>query len=591
MGVQEIIAALPTEVSGNPPERDLLRTELVQGIVGFIPGDASVVGGVLQVDPADAALGGVRKVYVYGDVGTFVYDADDETTAHDGVFCLVLIGGCRYKIIGAPKIGFVLSAAVETPPDPDDVDPENRPSFGDAYLVLGGTWDVSTNSIAVWSSLEGGSWQEIEPAFGPPLYVVDTDGYKRWTGDDGWKDGVGSGAHPDQSIPHSAFIWDERVANQELYAPPGSRVTGATPTMPLGGTAANINDNNDSTTATTSAIGDKTGAAVADRIVAQLALAEATDLIAIEVRQIEGSAASTSNAMGLYYSTDGTNWTQAGSGFTLGADPIDVIRTGDFEGVTHIAVVTEDKNWASNTHTIAGLNGYDGTVECSVGDAWIVGANPFGALSGHTGKIVVCEVADELTIYTPKVGQTVFDIALDIPIRWNGTQWKSAAGSILLYDRKFTADNSGFTPNTGGDSLYEISTSTPPSTSCRYSEDTVSLQVESVAGRKLRFGYSVNVAGYDGVASGFGNAISASRPLVVALFRDDEENAVAWLAIGETDDRPAYINVHFVVDVTDDDEHEYLIRIMVAGVQNGTNDGGDWPNQCRHRLFEVMEIA
>ena len=235
MGVQELIDAIPSEASGDPPEGDLLRTELITGFVGFIPGDTPVTLNVLQIDPADAELGGIRQAYVYGaDAGTFVYDPLDNITAQDLIFCLVLIGGYRYKRVGTPNIGSVKSRVVATPPDPNDVDPELRPAYGDAYLYLTGTWGtegIAVNSIAVWSSLDAGSWQEIEPKFGPPLYVEDEDGFIRWTGDDGWKNGVGSGAHEDDTIPLSAIAGlaaslTIRVQNQTTNTPPASPAIG-----------------------------------------------------------------------------------------------------------------------------------------------------------------------------------------------------------------------------------------------------------------------------------------------------------------------------------------------------------------------------
>lgn len=224
--VAAIIDALPSTATGGDLDSDKLRTALVQGVVGIIPADTSIVAGVLQLDPTDAELGGVRQAYVYGtDAGVFVLDPLDETTAQDLIYCLVLIGGKRYKRAGKPAIGTVISRSVTTPPDPANSPPGER-NYGDAYLNLGGGgWaaeGIAVNSIAVWSSLGGGAWQEVEPAFGPPLYVQDEDGFVHWAGTAGWVDGVGSNAYQDASIPPSAFIWDDRVANQTLTELPTS---------------------------------------------------------------------------------------------------------------------------------------------------------------------------------------------------------------------------------------------------------------------------------------------------------------------------------------------------------------------------------
>ena len=80
MGVAEIIEAFDSDPTG--VHVDLLRAELVAGVIGIIDDDTAVVEDILQVDPVDGA--NVRKGYVFGD-GIFKYDPADETTEHDGI--------------------------------------------------------------------------------------------------------------------------------------------------------------------------------------------------------------------------------------------------------------------------------------------------------------------------------------------------------------------------------------------------------------------------------------------------------------------------------------------------------------------------
>lgn len=435
MGVQEIVAALPSEASGDEPQSDLLRTELVQGMVGFIPDDASVVTGVMQVDPVDAALGGVRQAYVYGD-GTFKYDELDTTTAHDGVFVLNLIGGHRYKRLGVPVIGAVKSRSVETPPDPADVDPENRPQLGDAYLFLTGSWaaeGVSVNEIAVWSSIGGGSWQAVEPTFGPPLYIEDEDSYVHWAGDDGWIDGLGGRTYPASSIPQSALIWDERVENQTTNAPPSA----------------------------------------------------------------------------------------------------------------------------------------------AQGTAYIIGSSPTGAWAGNAGKLAIREAAgtgSTYVIYPHVVGREVYDKSLGIKVRWTGTAWESAAGSIVGSRTVLTNAATDTTFVAGSDCEFSLSL-TPTTSSRRRTDDKTITYAAKTVGNVLEIEWS-------GFIVCVGDA-----PVAVALFRDSESNALEWLPVLLVNNNTIYVRAKFHIPVADKASHEYKIAVTTSGA------GAIYPNSFNKRRFTLKEVA
>lgn len=534
MGVQELSSAFFTNPAG--PDIDDLAAELVESIISPIPANTSVVGGVLQIDPVDAETGAVRQGYAYAD-GIFLLDAADETTAHDGITCIVLIGGYRYKVQGDIRIKAVESVGIDSEPSLTDSD------FGKSYIDLTGVVG-DANDIITWTSR---GWVETDPDYGPPIFVkTSTDGfptgsYVHWDGS-GWVSGVGAGAILDASVPLSAIIGPAasltiRVENQTTYAPPGSRQTGGTPAAPLGGTASNLNDDDDSTVATTSALNDLSGLTVPDRIVAKLSLASPADLICIEARGVLGSAASSSTAMGLYYSDDnGASWTQAGAGFTLSTSAQNIQRTGSFADVTDIAVVTEAKNWSTNTNTVAGLNAFDATVDVSVGTAFIVGAGAFGILSGHESKVAICEVEDTLTIYTQQDGDEVYDKDTKTKLRWvaAASAWQAAASGYarVTITEDLDAETINATGSNAAQSSSDFPTTAPTQTADKSKViETLTAAVQAdIAGQTIEVEYlasMVSALTYT-KASGTDNSVR----LLIGVFVDSETDARDWHSLG-----------------------------------------------------------
>jgi len=576
MGVQELIDAFRDNPVG--PDDELTLAELIGGLVGFIPDGTSVVGSVLQIDPVDAVAGSVRQAYVYGD-GVFKYDAADGSTAHDGITTLVLIGGKRYKLLGDIRVKAVEAVGFSVEPTPS--------AYGQAWIDITGIVGAA-NSIIVHTSR---GWVEVDPDYGPPIFVKATYGdypansYVHWEGGGGWVSGIGSGAYQDDTIPLSAIQGCAaslmvRVVNQTTYAPPGSRKTGATPTMPLGGTASNINDNDDTTTGVTSALGDLSGATVASRIIGRLALAAATDLISIEARGVLGSAVSTANAMGLYYSTDnGANWTQAGSGFTLSATAQNIQRNGSFAGVTDIALVTEAKNWSTATNTLAGLNAYDATVTGSVGDNYIIASPAIGIFAGHEGKVARCQVADTYTIYTPLGGDVVHDINLGYKVEWNEAAgaWQSSTGSIFKFKKQRTASTGSATavassPSSG----YTFSDTTAPKTSHDRLEDagagTFSHRALS-ATNELVIDYQVKLVAPDAGLIAFG------------LLVDSLTDAVDWVGVwNNTAGNAQMHNLRLTYAPGDTALHTYKIAVFRMA-------GFSAPTSISRRLATLMEVV
>jgi hypothetical protein len=223
MSVPELLTAIPTKASGNNPDSDLLRAELVDG--GFvIPDDTAVTGGVLQIDPRDAALGAVRGFYIFGD-GVFKFDPDDESTAHDGISTLVLIGGKRYKVLGDIRVKAVEVVGITVEPTPT--------AYGQAWIDLTGVVG-DANDIIVHTSR---GWVEVAPDFGPPIYVkgatagYPAKSYVHWDADDGWVAGVGAGSYQAATINADALIGGggtqhHIVENQTTNDPPGTVTDG-----------------------------------------------------------------------------------------------------------------------------------------------------------------------------------------------------------------------------------------------------------------------------------------------------------------------------------------------------------------------------
>jgi len=532
MTAHAAIAASPKTTS---PNRALMQALLVSRVAYILGDDEDPTA----FDPRGED--GSPVTLVIGYRGQFFWFDEDSVAGHDGTTVIVTSAtGGRYLVNDINLlITSVISKTLTTPPDPDDVDEELRPSNGDAYIVPSAStdeWATWAKSIAVWVEARR-EWFRILPKAG---WYVSVPGdtrdtvYRYDSVQSDWITGDGATAAAD-SIPLSAIIGvgaslTVRVQNQTTYAPPGSRKTGATPTMPLGGTASNINDNSDTTTATTSALGNLTGAAVADRIIARLALAAATDLISIEARGVLGSAVSSSNAMGIYYSTNnGSSWTQAGSGFTLSATAQNIQRNGSFAGVTDIALVTEAKNWSTATNTLIGLNAYDATVTGTVGDAFIIASPAIGILAGHELKVAICEVANEYTIYTPQTSDVVADLALGIKVQWTGTAWISAAGAYTNIS-KAGADASATLVSVGSDATNQYvysATVAPKRAATGYGSQflealTIDIQADR-ASQEFEIEY---LADYVSKAFNFNSSLFSA--VTMGLVLDSEIDARVW---------------------------------------------------------------
>lgn len=516
MGVQELIDAFRDD-PGGPIEDDVLAQLVAGGFV--IPSDTAVTTGVLQINPRDSVTGAIRDHYFFGD-GTFVYAPTDGISAHDGISTLVLIGGYRYHRLGDIRVKAVEAVGIEAEPTPSE--------YGQAWIDLTGVVG-DANQIIIHTSR---GWVAQDADYGPPIYVkTGTDGYLaksfvHWAGDDGWVAGVGAGAYAASTIPLSALIGfglgPVRVSDQTTFAPPGSRISGGTPTMPLGGTAANINDNSSATTGTTSALGDLTGASLAGRIAARISYATAQDIIAIDALAVKLSTGTAT--LQVYTSIDnGSNWVAYGSSFACTATEQILRRAAEVSGVTDIALVVEAKNYSTATLSLKWLNAHDDTFTLAKGNRFIVAANAFGILAGKEGQVCSADEADVATFYDPAQGNSVFDIALGYPIEWNGTAWVSALGAFIGYKQTGLSSPGSLTDTGTGSEAY--SATTGPTSSVRRIEfdQTLTYAAKNASSRLIfRFTGSLTAADGAGVVSGSGNSI------IVFILRDAESASIAW---------------------------------------------------------------
>jgi hypothetical protein len=70
----------------------------------------------------------------------------------------------------------------------------------------------------------------------------------------------------------------------------------------------------------------------------------------------------------------------------------------------------------------------------TVGQAYIIGSSPTGAWISQSGKVAICQVAGQFTIYTPAAGDEVYDKALAKRVRWSGSAWSGALPAMdLIY--------------------------------------------------------------------------------------------------------------------------------------------------------------
>lgn len=469
----------------------------------------------------------------------FIYDAADTTTGHDGTSCLVSQDNKRYKSS--------VQASHFTSVDTRTNAPPGSPAVGDRVLIgAAGSDDFAShsNKFAIYLST---GWEKVVPRIGQRTYVEDEETDYQY-GVSGLWTAAGLVLASAIGAQELAFPWG-MVVESEIATPPGTRATGATPTMPLGGTAANINDDTTATEGVTSALGNLSAASADGRVIAKLDLLSDIALAGIQVKGIKASTgSSSSNAMGLYYATAAApaTWVQLSTGFTLTTADLDVARSGTFTA-RYIAVITEAKDWSTATHTLDDLNAYKAATSISDGVKYLVAANAIAAFSGQDTKIAEAWNG-AYRFYDPYDAALVLNRATKASVRFDDTTglWVSAGGVWIAKTGPYLT-TSGST-STGGSGAYAWNDTTAPTTSLAHRKDDVSITHRAkAAGKVLRFTYQFN-------------GVGIFTP-TIALFRDSEVNALDWQAVIYS---TTNICQQITLWVTSDDalDHTYHVRLV-----------------------------
>lgn len=215
------------------------------------------------------------------------------------------------------------------------------------------------------------------------------------------------------------------------------------------------------------------------------------------------------------------------------------------------------------------------------GEQYIIGPDATGDWAGHDSKIAWRPATDAaFVITTPFVGETGFDKNLNIPIRWNGATWESAAGSIIGHKSIYT-EGTGSTSVLGASSYGAFKTSQLPANEFRRRDDIVLSYRASRAGTKLRFTYQSRVSATYTTAG-------LLTEMTIALYRDNETTSVQHHALQFTapvsNIAISSIPTIFEIEAIDDQEHDYAVAVVHFDNSNG-------PATLQHRFFEVMEIG
>lgn len=234
----------------------------------------------------------------------------------------------------------------------------------------------------------------------------------------------------------------------------------------------------------------------------------------------------------------------------------------------------------------------------SVGDSYVVGPAPTGVWALKSGQIAVCEsVTGTWGYYVPTNGYLAYDKALSVLFKYDGSAWVGATPYVARASVATTGNGSTTAPS--GTTGYVYSSGTAPTTSQRRRIDTATLTYSAKqSGKTLRFRYQAATS----LGSG-GGSLTSSSDLVVALYKDSDANAIAWLPAGggfkelfslqtaaslTVGIGTLQIDVVFEVAAADTSSHTYTIAIHSC--VNGT--AGSNPMDAAaptRRLFSVEE--
>lgn len=204
-----------------------------------------------------------------------------------------------------------------------------------------------------------------------------------------------------------------------------------------------------------------------------------------------------------------------------------------------------------------------------VGTAHIIGPSPTGAKwAGNAGKLSISEATNDVTVYTPFVGQRVFDKSLNSSVSWNGTAWIPAVGLLVAISGPYQTSSGSVT--NGGVGTYAYSDSVAPTSSISYREDSITITATpKKANATHRFTYQFLNNG-------------AALDLTIALFRDSISAAVDWSFLPVAS-APNPVFIEFFDTTADAGQHTWKIRFIQSG--------GGLPAAPTRRKFMREEFA
>lgn len=164
--------------------------------------DFSQVGAV--VTPTEVRLNGV----------TFLYDATDQTSTHNGVTVLVSQDNKRFIAEIHPGAFTNVLSVLNDPP--------GSPSIGDKHIVgpaPGGDYASNANNLTVYTDA---GWRFTAPVIGQHVYDRSAKSVKHWSEDAAWVAGLGADSVADQGITPSKMLWPfgARVEAEQATPPP-----------------------------------------------------------------------------------------------------------------------------------------------------------------------------------------------------------------------------------------------------------------------------------------------------------------------------------------------------------------------------------
>lgn len=210
----------------------------------------------------------------------------------------------------------------------------------------------------------------------------------------------------------------------------------------------------------------------------------------------------------------------------------------------------------------------------SIGDTYVVGPSASGAWAGKDGKLAICEDGSTFTIYTPRTGELIYDIALNLDYKFNGTGWAASAGAVI---GRGAPSGGAFTQGTtsttrSGSSGYVYSNTTAPvSTIDNRSDDNSITYTAANSNSHLRFTYRAYIT-----AENVGL-------FAAGLFRDSGTTAIAWDPVDLRGNVDGIVTFIFDVTVPDASSHTYKMRFFTNAADSIT--------VLAHRFFDVMETG